>query len=602
MAVIESWRKLTEEGSVALMRRLFSEVGRDFMPRYAYVIVINLIVASATAASVWLIRDVVNEVFFEKREAMLYLLVIAMAILGVIRGVGRFLATVAMGRIGNAIVARMQNRLYNHLINLGIDFYDRTPSGELVTRMGHNSTAARDVLHILFTAAGRDLLTLIGLVVVMVAQNPLLSLVVIVLGPIAVIGIAHLVRRVRGVALAQFNSFARLTSDMQETARGIRVIKAFNMEPTMRQRMADAIEDVRLRSDKIVHIGARASPLMEILGAVSLTVVTFIAGYQVIYMDVDPGALISFVAAVGLAYEPAKRLARVQIELEAGLVGVRLMYELLDVEPTIEVPEQPQPLRLADGTVRFDKVDFAYDATGPLFRNFDFTAEGGKVTALVGPSGSGKSTLISLIERFYGIGGGRITIDGQDISTLDTSSLRDHVTLVSQDIVLFRDTIRENIRFGRPGASDAEVEAAARAALAHDFILRTEDGYDTHLLDSASTLSGGQRQRLAIARAILRDASIILLDEATASLDTESEHKVQTAFDHLMQGRTTIVIAHRLSTVKNADKICVLVDGEIVEEGSHDALLAADGAYARLYRLQFRTDDAPTTDVREPAE
>jgi len=319
---------------------------------------------------------------------------------------------------------------------------------------------------------------------------------------------------------------------------------------------------------------------------------------------VQPGALLSFIAAIALAYEPAKRLARMQIGLEAGLVGVRLMYELIDTRPTMEVNENGPELAVAGGEVRFDRVDFSYRGDQPLFRGLDFLAHGGKTTALVGPSGSGKSSMIALIERFYDINGGKVSIDGQDIAKVKIASLRDRIALVSQDTYLFRDTIRENIRFGRPDATDAEVEAAAKSAMAHDFILATENGYDTMLGNQAAQLSGGQRQRLAIARAMLRDAPIVLLDEATSSLDSESEHQVQIAFDRLMEGRTTIVIAHRLSTVLHADKICVLVDGNLTEEGRHDELMAAGKHYARLYRLQFEGRRAAETpqDLAIPAE
>ncbi len=290
---------------------------------------------------------------------------------------------------------------------------------------------------------------------------------------------------------------------------------------------------------------------------------------------------------MALAYEPAKRLAAAQVPLEAGLVGVRLMYELLDTKPTMNVNRHGPRLAVSAGEVVFDGVEFAYPDAPPLFHDLAFTAAGGKTTALVGPSGAGKSTMIALIERFYDITGGRILIDGQDISTVEISSLREAMALVSQETVLFNDTIRANIRFGRPGATDAEIERAAKDAMAHEFIMATDDGYDTLIGDGAADLSGGQRQRIAIARAMLRDPKILLLDEATSSLDSESEHQVQVALDRLMRGRTTIVIAHRLSTVLGADKIAVLASGHVVEEGRHADLLARGTHYARLYHLQF---------------
>ncbi len=599
--------KIARDGSLSLIKRLFQETGREFAGRYAWVVFLSLVVAGTTALNAWLIKDIVNQVFFDRRADMLWFLTAVIVTNGFVRGFSLYASAVALGRIGNAIVARIQSRLFDHMLNLGIDFYNRTASSELVTRMSHNATAARQVLDTVVTSAGRDFLSLVGLIVVMFIQSPTMSLIILVVGPIAIFGVNGLIKRVRRVARDQFISLTRVISDMQETAAGIRIVKAFNLEGIMRKRMAASIDDVRGRADKIVQIGARSSPLMEVLGGFAIAMIVLWAGYQTIYHDVKPGSLMSFIAAIALAYEPAKRLARMQISLEAGLVGVRLMYELLDLPvPLNENPDGPN-LKIADGEVVFNHVDFAYREEAPLFQDFNFVAPGGKTTALVGPSGGGKSSVIALIERYFDVDGGRILIDGQDTAKLRLTSLRDHMALVSQDTVLFHDTIRENIRFGRPAASDADVERAARDAMAHDFIMATEKGYDTRLGDNAMQLSGGQRQRLAIARAMVRDARIILLDEATSALDTESEHQVQVAFDRLKKGRTTIVIAHRLSTVLNADKICVLVNGTIVEEGRHRDLLALGKYYARLYHLQFEPRDgtsgsADTAATVVPAE
>ena len=595
--------KIAEDGSLALMKRLLSETGREFAPRYALVIGLGIVIAVSTGLNAWIIKDLINKVFFDRQAEMLFILTGIVVANGFVRGYSLYASSLTLGRIGNAIVARTQRRLFDHMLNLGIDFYARTPSSELITRMSHNANAARQVLDLIINSTSRDALSLVSLVAVMVLQSPLMSLVVLVVGPIAVYSINRLVRRVRGVARQQFTSQTMVISDMQDTAQGIRVVKAFNLEPAMRARMAASIESLRQRADKIVRITARSSPQMEVLGGLAIAIIVLWAGYQTIYQGVQPGALMSFIAAIALAYEPAKRLARTQIGLEAGLVGVRLMYELLDTKPSMALNEDGPDLQIANGEVVFSKVDFAYRGDVPLFRHFDFTAEGARTTALVGPSGSGKSTIISLIERFYDVNGGHLLIDGQDIATVKLASLRDKIALVGQDTYLFRATIRENIRFGRPEATDAEVEKAAREAMAHDFILATEDGYDTELGSQGGQLSGGQRQRIAIARAMLRDAPIVLLDEATSALDSESEHQVQVAFDRLMEGRTTIVIAHRLSTVLHADKICVLVDGKVMEQGRHDELLAANRHYARLYRLQFEPRGRGTSNpIAIPAE
>ena len=592
--------KFAEDGSLGLIGRLLRETGREFAGRYAWAIGLSLVVAGTTALNAWLIKDIIDKVFFDRDAMMLWFLTAVIVINGFLRGYSLYASSVTLGRIGNAVVARVQARLFDHMLNLGVDFYNRTPASELVTRMSHNATAARQVLDTVINAAGRDFLSLVGLIIVMFVQSPLMSMIILVVAPITIFSINKLIKRVRNVARAQFLSLSQVVSDMQESATGVRIVKAFNLEGVMRKRMGASIDDVRARADKIVQISARTSPLMEVLGGFAIAMIVLWAGYQTIYFGVQPGAQMSFIAAIALAYEPAKRLARMQISLEAGLVGVRLMYELLDTPATIDSNEDGPTLTVTKGEVVFDHVDFSYRDDGlRLFSGFDFAAPGGKTTALVGPSGGGKSTVIALIERFFDVSAGRVLVDGQNVAEVKLSTLRDHMALVSQDTVLFHDTIRENIRFGRPGASDADVERAARNAMAHDFIMATAKGYDTPLGDNAMQLSGGQRQRIAIARAMLRDARIILLDEATSALDTESEHQVQTAFENLRQGRTTIVIAHRLSTVLEADKICVMVEGRIIEQGRHSELLALGKHYTHLYHLQFERHTRAVADISE---
>ena len=589
MALRLPFARLAEDGSIALIRRLLADSARQFATRYAIAAALGVLIAVTTGVNAWIIKDLINKVFFDRDATMLFVLTAIVVANGFVRGYSLYASAVLLGRIGNAVVARLQRRMFDHMLNLGVDFYTRTPSSDLIARMSYNAQAARQVLDTLINTTSRDVLSVIGLVVVMVIQSPLMSLIILVIVPITFMGIGRLVRRVRGVSHQQFTSLGRVISDVQDTAHGIRVVKAFNLERSMGQRMAASIETVRKRADKIVRITARSNPLMEVLGGLAIALIIFWAGYQTIYFGVQPGALMSFITAIGLAYEPAKRLASMQIQIETGLVGVRLMYDLLDTKPTLSTNDDGPALAVTTGTVGFDKVDFAYPEGDLLFRGFDFVAPGGKTTALVGPSGAGKTTIMALIERFYDPSSGRITIDGQDIATVKMSSLRDAIALVSQDTYLFRDSIRENIRFGRPNATNAEIETAARAAMAHDFIAATPNGYETMLGPDGVELSGGQRQRVAIARAMLRDAPIILLDEATSALDSESEYQVQVAFDRLMQGRTTIVIAHRLSTVLHADQICVLVGGKIVEQGRHDELMALNRQYARLYRLQFES-------------
>jgi ATP-binding cassette, subfamily B, bacterial MsbA len=326
---------------------------------------------------------------------------------------------------------------------------------------------------------------------------------------------------------------------------------------------------------------------METLGGFAVLLAMIYGGWRAIGGDATPGELVSFMAAFLLAYEPAKRLARLNIELNNSLVGVRVLYEVIDSAPGEPTDEDCPPLELAAGRIEFVAVNFAYRLGAPVLRNMSFLAQPGRLTALVGPSGAGKSTVLDLILRFYDIDGGGINIDGQNIARISRASLRQQIAYVGQIVQLFRGTIRENIALGRAGASEAEIRGAAKAAQAHDFIMAFPHGYDTPVGEHGMQPSGGQRQRLAIARALIKGAPIILLDEATASLDPESERHLQDAIAELRQGRTTLVIAHRLATITHADNILVVQDGSVIESGRHDELLRKDGFYASFYRLQF---------------
>jgi subfamily B ATP-binding cassette protein MsbA len=575
------------EASWKPVGRLLRESGRRYIGRYAIVIALLAVSAGATAMTAWLMKDVVDEIFLAKNASMLFVIAGAFLATFLIRGFASYGATVTLTKIGNEVVGNAQRRMFDHILSLGVPYHDRVHSSELITRMTSNANSARIVLDMFVTGAARDILSLIGLLAVMIIQSPLITAVILVFGPIAMFGTTRLVRRVRTVSRREFHSLGQAVAAMQESVIGIRLIKAFNLEPIMRKRMSVAIDAVRGRANRIARLSARSGPLMETIAGVAIAAIILVGGYSIIYLGEEPGSFMSVIAALLLAYDPARRLASTRVKVEAHIVGIRLMYELLDTPPTLDPKSNAPDLTVSKGEIVFENVEFAYRADTPVLRGMNLHARAGEMTALVGPSGSGKSTVIALIERFYDVGAGRITIDGQNIADVNSTSLHRASSLVSQDTVLFNDTIRENIRFGRPEATDAEVEAAARDALAHDFIVARPEGYDTLIGGEATALSGGQRQRIAIARAMLRNAPIVLLDEATSSLDTESERQVQIAFARLMAGRTTIVIAHRLSTVLGAGKICFIADGRVVEEGRHTELMALNGRYARLYRSQF---------------
>jgi ATP-binding cassette, subfamily B, bacterial MsbA len=402
-----------------------------------------------------------------------------------------------------------------------------------------------------------------------------------------------LVQRIKGLAHNQFTGTADIMETMQESLQGIRTVKAFTLEQTMRTRIDAGISSVENNANKMARVSNRASPLMETLGGLAVAGGLMYGGYSVVALGATPGQFASFLTAFLLAYEPAKRLARLNIELNSSLIGARKLLEIVD-SPASEPDDDNKPaLQLTDARVELRGVSFAYRPNEPVLNGMSFVAEPGRVTALVGPSGGGKSTVLALLLRFYEASGGDILIDGQSIAGVSRKSLRRQTAYVGQDVFLFRDTIGANIAFGRVGATQAEIVAAAKAACAHDFIMGFPLGYDTPVGEHGTQLSGGQRQRIAVARALLRDAPIILLDEATAALDSESERQVQEAIEHLCRNRTTIVIAHRLHTIMHADAILVVENGEIVERGRHDDLLRRSGRYASFFRLQQRHAGPP---------
>ncbi|MBA4206291.1 ABC transporter ATP-binding protein [Pannonibacter phragmitetus] len=575
------------DGTYEVIRRLVSENARAHVPGYLLSFLFMGLVAGSTAASAWIMRDVINEVFVNRDQSMVRLIAFTVMAIFAVKGISTYGQQVTMSRIGNAIVADCQRRLFRTITRQDMAFFDRTPLGDLATRLSHNAQAARSVLDMVVLSLGRDLLSVVGLVAVMVIQDPGLSAIALLIMPPAVFGVSLLVRRVRKHAKSQFVSTTKIVSAVQETAIGVRVVKAFRVEERMRAEMDKAITDVERRANRIAALTARTSPLMESLGGFAIALVILYGGFSVIEQGKDPGGFFSFITALLLAYEPVKRLARLHVNLSSNLVGVRLMFEMLDRPPAFEDAPDAVELKTGKGEVRFEGVHFTY-GDKPVLTGLDLAAQAGKVTALVGSSGAGKSTTFSLLERFYDIHTGRILIDGQDIRQVTLASLRDQIALVTQDTFLFDLSIRDNIALGRPGAGDADIIRAAVDANAHEFIEAMEQGYDTLVGEGGGRLSGGQRQRIAIARAMLRNAPILLLDEATSALDAESEAKVQGALKRLMQGRTTLVIAHRLSTVRDADCIAVFDRGRVVETGTHEALLAHDGVYRRLYDLQFR--------------
>lgn len=583
-------RKITDDpyGAAILIRRLISEQAATYWRRYLLAFILMGIAAATTAAAAYLLGEVINQAYVDRNVHGIFMLSGVVLVIFIVKGAATYGHSVILSQISNAILANNQRRLFAKLMSESIGYFSQRHSSEFLARLTAGATSVTQVLTLLINAVGRDLLSLIALVAVMVMQDPYMSLLGALVAPPAMIVLRKLVKRIKGLAHSQFHGTADIMETMQESLQGIRTVKAFTLEDTMRERIGVSIDAVERDSNKMARISNRSSPLMETLGGFAIAGGLMYGGYRVVAMGATPGQFFSFLTAFLLAYEPAKRLARLNIDLNSSLIGARKLIEIID-SPATEPDDSSKPaLKLTDARVELRDVMFSYRPGEPVLNRMSFIAEPGKATALVGPSGGGKSTVLALLLRLYEIDSGEILIDGQNIAGVSRHSLRQQTAYVGQDVYLFRATIRENIAFGKPGASDDEIIAAAKAACAHDFIMGFPNGYDTPVGEHGTQLSGGQRQRVAIARALVKNAPIILLDEATAALDSESEKQVQEAITHLCQNRTTIVIAHRLHTIMNSDAILVVEGGEIVERGRHDELLHRNGRYASFFRLQHR--------------
>jgi subfamily B ATP-binding cassette protein MsbA len=488
-----------------------------------------------------------------------------------------------MGKIGHHLVTDVQRDLFSHMIRLDLQFFKDNHSGSLVARIISDVQVMRSALSESITGIGKNVITLIILILVMFIRDWVLALVAFTVFPLAAIYVAKLGRKLRSISGRTQNAISSMTSGLAQTFQAIRQVRAYGKEEFEENRAEKTLTDVRHLNIKNTKTGNLSTPVNDILVGIILFGIISYGGFQVADGERTAGDIMSFIAAFLMAYEPMKKLAKLNNNLNIGLGAASRVMDVLDTPIDIEKDTKGEALNVRYSMdVVFQNVSFSYEDSDDVLKDVTFKAHAGKVTALVGPSGGGKTTILNLIPRFYNVDGGVITINDQDISKVSLKSLRDQIALVSQDIIIFDDTVAANIAYGLNNVSQSDIEAAAVSAFAHDFILNLPDGYQTRLGENGAGLSGGQRQRIALARAFLRNAPILLLDEATSALDNESERFIQESLKKLQKGRTVIVIAHRLSTIENADNIIVLDKGQVAEQGTHAKLMAKNGLYQTL--------------------
>ncbi len=546
-----------------------------------------LVLAASTSASAFLVKPVMDDIFVNKNSKLLMIIPLAVVLLYLLRGAGMYGKEYLMSYVGQEIIMQLRCLLYEKIQSLPLSFFHSERTGVLMSRITNDVNIVREMVSTAVTSALRDVFTIIGLTFVIFYRDWKMALFAMVILPVAFFPIVEFGRRIRRVSTGCQEAMADLNALLHETFAGSKIVKAFGMEEYENRRFrrrARELFDLEVRSARIKSL---SSPVMEFLAGLGIAFIIWYGGYRVINGTSTPGTFFSFLAAVLFLYDPVKKLTRLNNAIQEGLAAVDRIFDILERENEIRDPEEPRLLEPGPHAVRFEQVNFSYDGREQVLQDINLEARAGEVLALVGMSGGGKTSLVNLIPRFYDATGGRVCVDGIDVRDLAVQSLRSQIAIVTQEPILFNDSVRNNIAYGNPEARMQDIEAAAKAAYAYDFIRQFPKGFETNIGELGGRLSGGEKQRLCIARALLKDAPILILDEATSSLDSESEMLVQKALQNLMQGRTTFVIAHRLSTTAYADRILVIVDGRIVEQGRHQELLCADGEYCKLYRMQF---------------
>ncbi|MBP9560268.1 MAG: lipid A export permease/ATP-binding protein MsbA [Syntrophorhabdaceae bacterium] len=561
---------------------------KPYWVKLALAMLFMSLVAATNGLTAFIVKPVLDKIFFEKNATMLYLIPGGVILLYLLKGIFDYLQTYLMGYVGQKVITDIRALIFNSLQRQSLSFFDKTSTGSSISRIINDVNLVQSAVSDTFTAILKDSFTIIGLIFVVFYRDWVLATIAFCVLPFAVYPIITFGKKLRKISTNTQKSIARLTGFLHENITGQRIVKAFCMEDYESKRF-DAENNILFRTIlKRYKVRALSSPIMEVLGGIAIAVVIWYGGKEVISGNSTPGNFFSFTAALLMLYEPIKRLNKENHNIQQGLAASQRVFEIIDREPDVTEKEDAINIDRAEGGISFKNVYFRYEDK-MILKNINLDIEKNEVLAIVGASGVGKTTLVNLIPRFYDVTEGNIQLDGVNIKDITLNSLRKHIALVTQDVILFNDSIKNNITFGMDIDMERVVNAA-RMAYAHDFIMNLSKQYDTVVGEKGIRLSGGQKQRIAIARAFYKDAPILILDEATSSLDAQAEVEVQKALENLMKGRTTIIIAHRLSTVMNAHRIIVLEKGTIVQQGNHNELINIEGPYKRLYELQFFKD------------
>ncbi|HCC55593.1 MAG TPA: lipid A export permease/ATP-binding protein MsbA [Desulfobulbaceae bacterium] len=570
----------------ALIKRLLSLL-KPHKGKISIAIVCMIMGSGLTSAQAYMIKPLLDEIFVNKDRWMLNILPFVLVMVFLLKGIFNYFSNSLLDTLGQGIIRDLRKKVFSHIHSLPISFFHTTPTGELISRVINDSTLIQMAVSRALAGVFKDLFQVFGLLSVVLYLNWKLALIALVFLPLAFIPVAHFGRKFRKLSTTNQQTVAQVSNILHETITGHKIVKAFGMERYEIKRFSDTVDRLFGVIVKDIKNNSLQGPIMELLGGLGITAIIWYGGHQVITGQSTPGIFFSFLTSIIMIYNPIKGVSNINSAVQQGLASATRVFTLLDTKSSIQ--DKPDAITLPpfQREIEFADVSFSYDGTTDVLKDINLKVKSGEVLALVGTSGGGKTTLVNLLPRFFDVSKGSIKIDGHDLRNLTMKSLRDQLAIVSQQTILFNDTVKNNIAYGDLSRSDEEIIAAAKAAHAYDFINELPDGFDTVVGESGSRLSGGQQQRISIARALLKNAPILILDEATSALDTESEREVQNALENLMKNRTTFVIAHRLSTIRNADRIIVIQDGGIVEEGDHQTLLAQKGAYQMLHDRQY---------------